>query len=710
MTKDKNYISAIKRPGLLYGAIVRSDIPSGTIVSIDLPDFPNDIHVISSKDISGSNTIKVLNTTLPLLASETVTYKGQPILAVFAPTSEAAQSAAGYIRINYTDTDELQLNFEQEFDDPDQIKKNPLIAKIDISQPKTNEEPVESYKNTDNPEPDSPHLTKNVSTEILKKVIKWGNPDKLFAEADSIIEQTYITGPEKSPLTAPTGALVEFIHDKLIVHAATQWPFHVRNVVAEVCGVTKRKVTVYQTGYHPTHDEKLIYPSIYGALCAVAAMKTGQPARLISSEPSYRPESAITRKTALNSDKEPLAEIIDIQINMGAYALFAEEMIRQIAAGAAPLYDIEGILMTISLLATPTPPRHHFRGLGFSSAMYSAEAHASHITMQTQSNPLVWRLKHLKSSKSRPADQTKIKYALLKELLEHTAQRSDFYRKHAVYEMQRRKQQNLSPFFRYARGIGIACGYGISGFSRAFSDEKKHSITVILEENNAVTVSLSIFEPEVEKIWKSIISEALVVDSSQITIEYGDTSHVPDTGPDVLRREIHHISSLIERCCDSIKSQRFIEPLPIKVKRGFKMPADADTKRQLFSGLSWGSVIVELEIDTITLEPIIKGAWGSFECGRIFRPEKLASALTKSLHEGINRCGGAQVRYGRQPLIDVFIKEVDTGLPTSATETAYGLIAAAYTAAVSQALNSQASSLPFGPGDILKTLEQGSKM
>ncbi|NQT59290.1 MAG: xanthine dehydrogenase family protein molybdopterin-binding subunit [Bacteroidetes bacterium] len=710
MTKDKNYISAIKRPGLLYGAIVRSEIPSGTIVSIDLPDFPKDIQIISSKDIPGSNAVKVLNTTLPLLASETVTYKGQPILAVFAPSSEAAQSAAGYISINYTDTKEMQLSFEQKFDDPDQTQENPAITKIDNSQPKTDEVQVETDKKPDDPDSDSNQITEDVSKEILKKVIKWGNPDKLFAEADSIIEQTYITGPEESPLTAPTGALAEFINDKLIVHAATQWPFHVRNVVSEVCGVNKRKVTVYQTGYHPTHDEKLIYPSIYGALCAIAAIKTGQPARLICSEPSYRPESAITRKTALNSDQEPMAEIIDIQINMGAYAFFAEEMIRQIAAGAVPLYDIEGIRITIRLLSTPTPPRHHFRGLGFSSAMYSAEAHASHITMQTQSNPLVWRLKHLKSSKSRPGDQTKIKYALLKELLEHTAKRSDFYRKHAVYEMQRQKQQNLSPFFRYARGIGIACGYGINGFSKAFSEEKKHSITVTLEVNNAVTVSLSIFEPEAEKIWKSIISEALGVDTSKITIEYGDTAHVPDTGPDVLRREIHHISSLIDRCCDSIKSQRFKEPLPIKVKRGFKLPADLDTKRQLFSGLSWGSVIIELEIDTITLEPIIKGAWGSFDCGRIFLPEKLASALTKSFHEGINRCGGAQVKYDRQPLIDIFIKEVDAGLPTSATETAYGLIAAAYTAAVSQALNSQAASLPFGPGDILKILEHGSKM
>jgi len=695
MTKNINYISAIKRQGLLYGAIVRSDIPSGTIASIDLPDFPKDIFIISSKDIPCSNAVKILNTTLPLLASETVNYKGQPILAVFAPSSEAAQSAASYIRINYTDTEKLQLKFGQEFDDPNQTQESSTIA---------------SDKKPDNPAPALDHLTKTVSTEILKKVITWGNPDKLFAEADSIIEQTYITGPEKSPLTAPTGTLVEYINDKLIVHAATQWPFHVRNVISEVCGVPKRKVTVYQTEYHPTHDEKLIYPSIYGALCAVAAMKTGQPTRLICSEPSYRPESAITRKTALNRDHEPLAEIIEIQVNIGAYALFAEEMIKQIAAGAAPLYDIEGIRMTIRLLSTPTPPRHHFRGLGFSSAMYSAEAHASHITMLTQSNPLVWRLKHLKSSKSRPADQTKIKYALLKELLENTAQRSDFYRKHAVYEMQRQKQQNLSPFFRYARGIGIACGYGISGFSRVFSEEKKHAITVILEANNAVTVSLSIFEPEAEKIWKIIISEALGVDTSHITIEYGDTAHVPDTGPDVLRREIHHISNLIDKCCDSIKSQRFIKPLPIKVKRGFKLPGNLETKRQLFSGLSWGSVIVELEIDTITLEPIIIGAWGSFECGRIFRPEKLASALTKSLHEGIDRCGGAQVRSGSQPVIDVFIKEVDTGLPTSATETAYGLIAAAYTAAVSQALNNQAASLPFGPGDILKILEHGSKM
>ncbi|MCK5156263.1 MAG: hypothetical protein KAQ69_07540, partial [Spirochaetales bacterium] len=103
MTKDKDYISAIKRPGLLYGTIVRSEIPTGTIDSIELPDFPKNIQVISSKDIPGSNSVKVLDTTLPLLAGDTITYKGQPILAVFAPSSEASQSAAEYIRIHYTD-------------------------------------------------------------------------------------------------------------------------------------------------------------------------------------------------------------------------------------------------------------------------------------------------------------------------------------------------------------------------------------------------------------------------------------------------------------------------------------------------------------------------------------------------------------------------------------------------------------------------------
>ncbi|MCK5156582.1 MAG: molybdopterin-dependent oxidoreductase, partial [Spirochaetales bacterium] len=633
--------------------------------------------------------------TLPLRAGDTITYKGQPILAVFAPSSEASQSAAEYIRIHYTDPESPQQTDGQEAEDPE----HPQEIK-----PAGGEETQ--------PISDAAHnlIASEVSREFLNKTIKWGNPDKLFSEANSIIEQTYITGPETSPLTSPTGALAEFINDKLIIHAATQWPFHVRNIVSEVCGFPKRKITVFQAGYHPTHDEKLIYPSIYAALCAVAAIKTGKPARLICSEPSYRPESAITRKTALNSEREPIAEIIDIQVNVGAYAFFAEEMIRQIAAGAAPLYDIEGIRMTIRLLSTPTPPRHHFRGLGFSSAMYSAEAHVSYITMQIQANPLGWRLKHLKSSKSRSGSQTKIKYTLLKELLERTAARSDFYRKYAVYEMQRQKQQNLSPFFRYARGIGVACGYGINGFSKTFSEEKKHSIAVTLEANDAVTVSISIFEPEAEWIWKNIISETLGMDTSQITIEYGDTSHVPDTGPDVLRREIHHISSLMERCCDSIKSQRFKEPLPIRVKRGFKLPADTNSKRPSFSGLSWGAVIVELEIDTITLEPVIKGAWGSFECGRIFRLEKLSTALTKSLYEGISRCAGAKGKYDNQPLIDVYIKEVESGLPTSATETAYGIIAAAYTAAVSQALNTQAASLPFGPKEVLNLLGHGSKM
>ncbi len=687
MIKNTQYISAYRKANLLYGTIVRSTISSGTVTGISIPNFPESIVVISGKQTPGSNSVRIIKQTMPLFAGEQILYRGQPLLAVFAPTREESIAAAGSITITYQSAAEAPAKEPP----PDEIAAS--------SQPEAAESMTPGAVSG---RPATPPFPGAVESAV--KTVSWGNPARLFEKASRIIEHTYTTGSESSVTTSPTGAAAEYRDGTMVIHAASQWPFHVRNTVSDVCGLPKRKVVVHQVEFHPTHDEKLIHPSMYGAMCALAAMVSGKPARIIDTEPSHRAEMIIKRSTALNAEGEPSAEQVEIAVDTGAFSLFGEEMIKQILTGAVPMYDLHGIKITVRLYNTPTPPRHHFRGLGFSTAIYSTEAHISALAREIQVNPLGWRLKHLKAAESRPSAQIEIKYELLKQLLEDVANRADFYRKYAVYEMQRVRQQNFSPFYRYARGIGIASGYGINGFSRSFSEDRKHSLTVSLEENNMVTVLISVHEPGAKPIWKRLISESLSIDPSRISIICSDTRHVPDTGPDVLQREIYHISNLILRCCESIKSQRFKEPLPIRVKRGFKQPVPKGKRVQQFSGLSWGAVIVELELDTISLEPVIKGIWGSFESGRIFNHDKVTAGLSHALREAVKRCGGV-VDDREQPVtIDAVIKESELVLPVSATGNAQGLIAAACSSAVSQALNVPANSLPLLPETILKLL------
>jgi CO/xanthine dehydrogenase Mo-binding subunit len=698
MNSEKAYISAAVRPNLLHGVVVRTRTHYPGPVTLSVPPYPPDIIVITSKNIPGSNAVTVLKATMPLLAGETASYIGQPVAAVFASSLEKAAVAASQITISPGRPPTKRAVNAAASPEETAASEEESPAALEPEEQTLQEEGERGREQSIHPR------------ELYAKTVSWGAPEKLFAEADSVLEKTYTLGTERSALTAPTGALAEVEGDTVLVHASTQWPFHVRSVVSDVCGVQKRKVVVTQTDYHPTHDEKLIYPSVYAGLCAVAALKSGRPARIIDTEPSWRPEMVVTRKTALNREKEPKAEIIDIQINVGAYAFFAEEMIEQTIAGAAPIYDIEAVQITVRLVTSPAPPRHNYKGLGYTSALSTTEAHCSLLAQAAQMNPVSWRIKHLKNSKSRPTDQIKIRYQLLKELLEQTAARSDFNRKYAVYEMQKRKAQNISPFYRYARGIGIAAGPGVTGFSRWFSEEKKHSAVVTLEENNMVRVALSIRVPEAEQVWKTIISEMLGVDTSMISIAGGCTARVPDTGPDLLRRDIHHVSGLIMRCCESIKSQRFKEPLPIKVKRGFKQPSPGDKVPPPFNGLNWGAVAVELEVEPVSLDILIKGLWGTFECGRIFTKKRVISALTKALNEAVHQCGGHRAHDSLPSAVDVDIALSDAALPSSANDSSYGLVAAAFMSAVSQALNTPVPALPITAEHVRRILAKEGEL
>lgn len=756
MNTGRPYITAVQRPGMLYGTIVRSDRVLGRIDRIIIPDLSDDFVVVTAQDIPGLNAIKVQQVASPILAGETVDYRGQPIAVVFGPDRESSILTAQRIQVIYQDlsTGAAEQNPEEppseeppvssQYSSQDTLtvpaetqSGESLVIEVKESPERSDEPssrlsadpPDQQVRSADaeggvdkeeatllsgedtavepgktEPQIGEVDLSDLHFKEVAKRVTSWGNPDRLFAEADEVVEQTYLTSSERSPYTSPTGAVAEISDDKVFVKVASQWPFHVRNTVADACGFQKRKVVVSQANYRPTHDEKLIYPSAYAALAAIAALKSGRPAQLVSDEPSYRPEIIVHRRTALNKEKIPVAAIIDVQVNLGAFPMFVKEVIEHVTTGAAPIYDIGGVRITVRVIKTPTPPRHHFNGLGFAACLFSAEAHFSHITSRKQLNPLGWRIKNLKSNQIRPADQLHLRYGLIRELLEKAAANSDFNRKFAVYEMQRRRTRGLSTFSRYARGIGLACGYGINGFSRDYRDERRYSISMRLDKNDAVTVSMSFCDSEAEGFWRRIISEILSVNEKQIVFSFEETSSIPDSGPDVLRRDTSVITGLIVRCCESIKSQRFKEPLPIDVRRGYTSTPNSDGETPPFESVSWGAVVLELEIDTITLEPQVKGIWSAFDCGRVFYPERLKAALTVALHDGIFRCGGIRAEQGNQPHIDVDIARHDDGLPTSAAEAAFGLLSAAYAAAVSQAINIEVTSLPFGPEQILNAI------
>lgn len=647
-------ISTICRENMLHGQIIRSQIARGKVTSITIPPLSDDFLLISSHEIPGSNSISVHDTTMPLLSSERIHYRGEPVMALFGPDREAVSMTAAQIAVGY-ESEESETNIDDQ-------------------------------------------------QNVLE--VSWGKAEELIEMSSEIVEYTYMNHSEDSGSQHPTGAFAELDDSgTVIITTATQWPFHVRNTVSEVCGRAKRGVIVHQLDYEPTVGQTLIYPSLYAALAAVAAVRTKKPCRIIDDFPTSRPEMIITRKTALNHQRYPIAETVEVQVNQGCYPLFSSEIREQTLAGITPTYALEAFSARIHTASPPVMPRHYFEGLGFSHSLFTSEAHAANLAMYAGINPVNWKMLAIRENPERPSHIIQPKVIQSKELLEAVVQSSDFLRKYAVYEMQKKRSRNISTFTGYARGIGIAAGQGINGFSRLFQYERNYSVSVTLEVNDHLDITTSFLPAETAGLWKQTAEGILGVPAQQISIAQAETL-AQDSGPEILYRDSTVINLLISRCCESIKNQRFKEPLPITVKRSLRRTADCDRetqKKPLFDYLSTSALALELEIDPVTLIPRILGIWAAVQCGSLHDKASLHGKILGEVRKELSFLTGSEYQAAHFPDMELsFFSPV--GNYSNPLPGIRGLLLASYTAALTQALNTPFTSIPAGPQEILEAL------
>lgn len=750
MKHEEQYISALHRKNMLYGTIIRSPIPKGYIANIDVPrDHQEEMVIISSKDIPGSNAVKIMQDTMPLLANEEISFIGQPILAVFAPSYEEAKLFGASIK----------LEFESKPSQPtDHSKESPTEEKSALSKEPT----------------------------FLERILKEGDIDTVLQESHSVVEHTFQYEGGRTQFSAPTGALAEPEEDRIIIYAATQWPFHVRNTAASVCGIQKRKLLVRQTAYRPTYGEKLIYPSLYGSLAALCAVKSGKPARLISQFPLFHPSVTVTRKTGIDEEGTPLGEDIEIIADVGAYPVFVDELITHLSSGVTGYVPLKASRITARAVRSNTPPKYYFNGFGYDVGLMTSESQATFLVENLQVNPAQWRLNNFVKKQLPLMNGSKIKPPDIKKLIDTVTARSDFHRKFAVNRInkQQRRKRSISP--GYLRGIGISSGFAPNGFSSSFPGETHFSVSVRLDENDKVTINTSMNISGAVSTWIETVHQILGIPKKSIFIAQGDTNTLPDSGPHILSRDIAILTPLVQRCCESIRNQRFKAPLPLEAKRGYRpkgspkgsrsaksrkeeTPISQNTvsaedekreesegavgssaidqsknqaidqsknqvnqqaneapnpqspkepeenskensrKRKIappFAHMCWGAMTVELEVDSVTFLPEFRGIFCSLDCGKVFNKKALISGLKSKLLNCITDSVGGRITSEFLPPIDIELIEHDDGQPLSGSQTITGLFKAAFLSAFSQALDKEVTSLPVSPQKILAYLEE----
>src|ERR671933_1279568 len=104
VTGQARYAADLSRPGMLFGAVLRSPVPHALIRSIDTAaarETPGVHAVLVGSDLPPEARVGRNMRDMPVLARAKVRFMGEKVAAVAADTREIAQQAAQRIVVDY---------------------------------------------------------------------------------------------------------------------------------------------------------------------------------------------------------------------------------------------------------------------------------------------------------------------------------------------------------------------------------------------------------------------------------------------------------------------------------------------------------------------------------------------------------------------------------------------------------------------------------
>jgi CO/xanthine dehydrogenase Mo-binding subunit len=506
------YVDDLAFSGMLHGAVVRSAFPHARIVRIDPRSALADgdvTCVVTHEDVPGRNAVHVVYDDQPALASDVVRYVGEPVALVVARTRRAARAAAQRVLVEY---EELPAVTNPE----EALAPGAPILVADST---------------------AAEGGGNLFNEL---VLRKGDVERGFAEADVIVEGEYETGYQEHAYLEPQGAIaVPEELGSIAVYVSAQCPFYVQGAVAQVVGLPLSKVRVAQTATGGAFGGKEDVPSLVGALAALMAVKARRPVKLVFDRAedvlttSKRHPSRVRYRTGARTDGTLTAIEAEVVLNAGAYQTLSSAVLWRSLCTAAGPYRIPNVKVDARSVATNTVPNGAFRGFGSPQVIFPHESQMDLLAERLGIDRAEIRRRNL----LRPGDRTSTNQLVEDSVgvgatLERALDVSDWEGR-----LRRVEAWNAGRSDR-RRGVGLSCviyGVGLGG-KAPFLD--KAGATMKLEADGSVTIAVGTVEmgQGLTTALLQVAAESLGVPIERVHIAPVDTSRVPDSGPTVASR------------------------------------------------------------------------------------------------------------------------------------------------------------------------------
>ena len=541
-----------------------------------------------------------------------------------------------------------------------------------------------------------------------------------MAKAALVVERDFRLGAHYHYYPETHRASAVFDYDRLKIHSSTQWPFQVRQAVAQALAVKDDEIVVFPVMTGPHLDGKIWYPSVIACQVALVAMLCGKPAILTLSrfeDFMYTTKRApVLASYRVGMDNEGHLQALDVRIaiNIGAQSPLAEELVARSVLLASGAYSCPNFRIIARAITTNLPPMDAFAGIGSSTALFGIERLARDCAMALDMDPNEWRIINLASRAAPGSGRFLKKNIPYDEVISPLLRVSDYPRKRSAYELLRKRR--LDPGMPPGFGIGLAFGYQSS--AGLVSGLGMETATVEAELGKKLTLRTSSVPGSIETIgiWKRLAADAIGIDPELVQVESVATDRVPDAGPSTMSRNISIITRLVTGACEGIRTKRFREALPIIVRKSYRPKVQKADSISPMDNATWAAAVVETGMDPISLRPRILGIWLSVGCGRLLSQATARRALENGASTAASLCLGEYLDLSKgspvasamasyrmlrptdMPPVHIQFFEDGTSDSMGLGEVACSLIPAAFANAIGQAIDEPWNALPVrGP-------------
>lgn len=299
------------------------------------------------------------------LFGEKVLHVGDRVAAVVAESPEQAAEALKKIKVQYEVLKPVLTIEEAEAEDAP-IVHNSLVEYV-----------VGAPSNLDNSKVDArdgkiiyqfpihgdPH--RNIAAGVSGGI---GDIEKGFGEAEVVFEGEYESSQVQCTPVEPHIVYTRMEGGRLIVHAATQVPWHVRRIISRVLGISENKVRVIKErvggGFGAKQD------LVLEEVAAYATWVTGRPVlfRLTREEEfiASRTRHPMKVRVKLGAKKNGKLTAIkmDLKANTGPYGAHCLTVPMNACSKSLPLLLCDHVKFTVTTFYSNIPPAGAYQGYG----------------------------------------------------------------------------------------------------------------------------------------------------------------------------------------------------------------------------------------------------------------------------------------------------------------------------------------------------------